>query len=290
MMSGFTLRTSSTSMPSFAFAPGRKLVRKTSLRRISSCRISSPSAVSSARPMLRLPRLGPSIIGTKLLPRLMASRPKTFDRPRCASPISACSTLITSAPQSARTAAAAGTNVYCATSRLRTPVMGPVMVSCSRPDLLRVRFPRSDVPLERQRRQSQHPAGRLQGVKGTRDDAVVRDPLVPFLERDLELPAGEVRAEATVRARAERDVTVGRASDVHRRRVVELRRVSGGRRERQADHLPGLDGAALDLDVLRRLAGRDHDGVGAEELLDRGGDDGGVVEDALAVVGALGEV
>src|SRR5260370_13459429 len=41
-----------------------------------------------------------------------------------ASPVSACSTLITSAPQSARTAPAAGTNVNCATSRTRTPSIG----------------------------------------------------------------------------------------------------------------------------------------------------------------------
>ena len=48
-------------------------------------------------------------------------------RPRMASPRSTCSTLITSAPQSARMAEAVGTNVCSATSRMRTPFMMSVM-------------------------------------------------------------------------------------------------------------------------------------------------------------------
>ena len=44
-------------------------------------------------------------------------------RPRMASPRSGCSTLMTSAPQSARMADAAGTKVCSATSRMRTPSM-----------------------------------------------------------------------------------------------------------------------------------------------------------------------
>ena len=44
-------------------------------------------------------------------------------RPRMASPRSGCSILMTSAPQSARTAEAAGTKVCSATSRMRTPSM-----------------------------------------------------------------------------------------------------------------------------------------------------------------------
>ena len=41
--------------------------------------------------------------------------------PRCGSPVTACSTLITSAPQSASTAPADGTKPYIATSRTRIP-------------------------------------------------------------------------------------------------------------------------------------------------------------------------
>src|SRR3954453_11944544 len=41
--------------------------------------------------------------------------------PRCGSPPSGCSTFSTSAPHSARTAPAAGTNVQAATSRTLTP-------------------------------------------------------------------------------------------------------------------------------------------------------------------------
>ena len=48
-------------------------------------------------------------------------------RPRMASPRSTCSILMTSAPQSARRADAAGTKVCSATSRTRTPCMTAVM-------------------------------------------------------------------------------------------------------------------------------------------------------------------
>src|SRR6266550_2336637 len=48
-------------------------------------------------------------------------------RPRMASPRSTCSILMTSAPRSARSAEAAGTNVCSATSRMRTPSITAVM-------------------------------------------------------------------------------------------------------------------------------------------------------------------
>src|SRR6185369_1209261 len=44
-------------------------------------------------------------------------------KPRWVSPRTGCSTLITSAPQSARMALATGTKVNCASSRMRTPSM-----------------------------------------------------------------------------------------------------------------------------------------------------------------------
>src|SRR5579875_1598443 len=140
MMSGLTLRMSSTLMRSLARASGRKLVRKTSLRLISSSSISLAAGTSKARPTLRLPRLGPSKIGEKLLPLLIASTPRTVVSPRCPSPFSACSTLITSAPQSARTAPAAGTNVNWATSRMRTPCIG-CSISCPFVAVLWLRTP-----------------------------------------------------------------------------------------------------------------------------------------------------
>src|SRR5258708_1515004 len=124
MICGLTAGTESTSMPSLGRARGRKFVRKTSLVRMSSCSTRVASGFSRDRPMLRLPRLGPSIIGAKLDPCEMRSWPRALMRPRPASPRSACSTLMTSAPQSARTAPADGTKVNCATSRTRTPAMG----------------------------------------------------------------------------------------------------------------------------------------------------------------------
>src|SRR3954463_1373988 len=70
-------------------------------------------------PMLRLPRFGCSIMKFGM-PPLPPISPDVIN-PRCGSPVTGCSTLITSAPQSASTAPAAGTNVHVATSRTRTP-------------------------------------------------------------------------------------------------------------------------------------------------------------------------
>src|ERR1700745_248924 len=49
--------------------------------------------------------------------------PPTLRKPRWVSPRTGCSTLMTSAPQSARMAPAAGTNVNCASSRTRKPAI-----------------------------------------------------------------------------------------------------------------------------------------------------------------------
>ena len=57
MIVGFRAVTSSTSIPSFWRADGRKLVRKTSARSASDSTISRPSAVATSTPMERLPRL-----------------------------------------------------------------------------------------------------------------------------------------------------------------------------------------------------------------------------------------
>src|SRR2546427_11875458 len=56
----------------------------------------------------------------KLTPPVGGARPEGTS-PRCGSPLVGCSILITSAPQSASTAPAAGTNHQCATSTTRTP-------------------------------------------------------------------------------------------------------------------------------------------------------------------------
>src|SRR5690606_14562563 len=60
---------------------------------------------------------------------------------RMGSPYDACSTLTTSAPQSARTAPAAGTNHHCATSTTLTPAITPAIApgSCSSEDMLAIR-------------------------------------------------------------------------------------------------------------------------------------------------------
>src|SRR6201996_602203 len=111
-------------MLSLTRAEGRGVVRNTSLRRTSSSKTGRASALSSASPTLRLPRLGASMIGAKEDPGLLAAAPSTLTSPRWASPVTGCSILTTSAPQSASTAPADGTYVNCATSRTRTPASG----------------------------------------------------------------------------------------------------------------------------------------------------------------------
>src|ERR1700733_9393806 len=71
-------------------------------------------------PTLRLPRLGCSISGWRLG---SIWKPPMLMKPRWVSPRPGCSTLMTSAPQSARIAPAAGTKVNWATSRTRTPAI-----------------------------------------------------------------------------------------------------------------------------------------------------------------------
>src|SRR5262245_49369496 len=118
MILGLCLRRSATSILSLRSTGGVLFVRKTSAVAASRYTSSSPFGCERSMPMLRLPRLLCSIstwtfIETGITP-LCA-------RPRIASPRSACSTLITSAPHSASTAEAAGTKVCSATSRMRIP-------------------------------------------------------------------------------------------------------------------------------------------------------------------------
>jgi len=65
------------------------------------------------------------------------------------------------------------------------------------------------------------------GDLGALGDPVIRDPAVPFLDRDGELHSREVRAEAAMGTRAEREVTIPRSVDdesVARSRRQWLRR------------------------------------------------------------------
>jgi len=85
---------------------GSRLVRNTSALATSLSRISLPSSEAMLRPRLRLLRLGCSM--AKLTPPAPLAPTVPMDRPRCGSPVSGCSILMTSAPQSARTPAPGG--------------------------------------------------------------------------------------------------------------------------------------------------------------------------------------
>src|SRR5579862_3327189 len=85
--------------------------------------ISRPRSVRMSRATLRLPRLFCSQL--RLTPWTWAPMPWVM-RPRYGSPDAGFSILITSAPWSAMTAPAAGTNTHWASSRIRTPSNIPV--------------------------------------------------------------------------------------------------------------------------------------------------------------------
>src|SRR3954454_6261364 len=118
MMLGLCARTWSTLMPSRPRTPGSLLVRNTSHVAMSLCRMSSPSGERRSSARLFLPRFECS--SSACTSPAMFTTPVAA-RPRIASPRSTCSILMISAPQSASSADAAGTNVCSATSRTRTP-------------------------------------------------------------------------------------------------------------------------------------------------------------------------
>src|SRR6516165_2347843 len=130
MIWGFCARRSSGSILSFLRTRGSLFVRKTSAVFASLYRMSRPSAELRSSAMLRFPRLECSSRACTSPP--MDTTPVAA-RPRMASPRSIGSTLITSAPQSASSADAAGTNVCSATSRIRTPFMTGVALTARLP-------------------------------------------------------------------------------------------------------------------------------------------------------------
>src|SRR6266850_3567350 len=112
-------------MPSAASFCRRRFERKTSLCRTSACATSRPSGRRRSSTMLRLPRLSSWKAG--LTSGWYGTRPVAA-RPRSGSP-SGGSILTTLAPQSARTAAAAGTATQMPSSSTRTPSRGPRMAT-----------------------------------------------------------------------------------------------------------------------------------------------------------------
>src|SRR5947208_1425350 len=94
--------------------------------------------------------------------------------------------------------------------------------------LRRMRSAFRSVPLERERRQPGDGTDVFADL-GSLGDAVVGDALVPFLERDAELEAGQVRTDAAVRPGAEGQVPVRLAVRDERVGVRELLRVPPGR-------------------------------------------------------------
>src|ERR1700722_7398424 len=99
MIAGLTFLMSSTSRLNRCRASGRKLVRNTSDRPASSYAICWPSGLETSRPIERLPRLACSKLGLGSPVTLYAP---TWRRPRWGSPVTACSTLITSSPQAGK--------------------------------------------------------------------------------------------------------------------------------------------------------------------------------------------
>src|SRR5260370_29980230 len=210
-------------------------------RSASRSRMSRPPSVVRLTVMLRLPRFGSSRNGfgpaSAWLSRLRS--------PRCGSPVGG-STLRTSAPRSAMIAPAPGTNVHAATSMTRTPSNGPLMAGALAG------------PGQRERVQAVDAAGVLDHPGGV-GDVVIRNDLVPLLQRHGQPLAGEVGAEAAVRPGAERDVPGAAAVEVNLLRARVRLRVPAGHAERERHHVAGLDRAAVELEIPGRPPRRLHD-------------------------------
>src|SRR5690242_14245417 len=116
-------------MPIRARAPSRMLVMNTSAPSISLYSCSRPSPCVRSSPTPRLPRLAASKNGFVRSPGRWITR---MVRP-ASPPPAARSTLITSAPQSARIIAAEGAKVCSATSITRTPCITSYIGQRSRP-------------------------------------------------------------------------------------------------------------------------------------------------------------
>ena len=103
-------------------------------------------------------------------------------------------------------------------------------------------------------------------------DAVLGDASVPLAQRDAQLEAGEVRAEAAVDAAAEREVPVRpRGPSATSLGVGELGLVDVGRAEQRPSPVrPSLIGAAADLGVaaVATRATAHHRRLPAQQLLD----------------------
>ena len=116
--------------------------------------------------------------------------------------------------------------------------------------------------------------------------AVLGDAEVELLERDAELEAREMGAEAPVGSTAERDVAVAAAVEEDLAGGFELGAVDVARADQERCGVAGAAHHATDLDVLDDLARHHHHGcLVAEQLLDRDGNQLGIVEDRLPPVG-----
>ena len=107
------------------------------------------------------------------------------------------------------------------------------------------------------------------------------------LERDAALHAGEGGAEAAVHANGRSRARHWAGGRCRSRRGGRTHRVTGGRAGHQQDRVARLDRPALELRGPPRSSapGTATAGQQAQDLLDRGGDGAGVVDDPLPLVG-----
>ena len=110
-------------------------------------------------------------------------------------------------------------------------------------------------------------------------------------ERGAELHTREMGSQATVEPGRERDVTVGRAVEVDLQRVGERLGIDVRGRPQHRDHVAFLHVFTVHREVGgREAAAERHRRERAEQLFDRGGEHGGVVDQLLTLLGMTGEV
>src|SRR5262245_35788160 len=202
--------------------------------------MSRPSGVERSSPRLCLPRFECS--RSTWTSEFSIASPLDM-RPRIASPRSTCPILMTSAPQSASSAEAAGTKVCSATSRMRTPCMTSGISDGA---------PFSGRPSVNDVDGHVGVAGDVRHLHAPEAGLVDLEALPAarqLLDRDPALHARERRAEAAVHAVAEPDRDARLALDVELVGALEGARVARRRAGEEEDRMPGGDCAALQLAV-----------------------------------------
>ena len=112
----------------------------------------------------------------------------------------------------------------------------------------------------------------------------------PFLKRDADFHARQVRADAAMNTKTERCMPILGPINDDPIRIRKHRRVAIGHTERQHDHLSVSQPTAADLRLLDDFTTNHHGSIGPQKFLDRGWNQVRLFSQALSVILMGGEM